>query len=139
MCSSDLQAVPELVMIGRRHIRDMNSWLHNIHQYVRGKERCTALVCPEDLARYGLQDGDEARISTDTGSAVLAVQASEDMMPGVISIPHGFGHRYSDTRQSIAAESAPGVSVNDLIDDSLDMPSGTSVVNGVPVRLCVAN
>jgi anaerobic selenocysteine-containing dehydrogenase len=130
----------ELVMIGRRHIRDMNSWLHNITPYVRGKNRCTLLVNPIDAQRFGLTDGKPAEIYTDTGSQVLEVQISDEMMPGVVSFPHGFGHVYPDTRQSVATSRAPGLSANDLIDDSLlDIPSGTSVVNGVPVHVRPAN
>jgi anaerobic selenocysteine-containing dehydrogenase len=130
----------ELVMIGRRHIRDMNSWLHNITPYVRGKNRCTLLVNPIDAQRIGLEQGEPAEIYTDTGSQVLEVQVSGEMMPGVVSFPHGFGHIYPDSKQSIASTRAPGLSANDLIDDSLlDLPSGTSVVNGVPVKVRPAN
>jgi len=128
--------VPELVMIGRRHIRDMNSWLHNINNYVRGKNRCTLIMNPLDAERRGVSNGEAVEISTDTGSHVLPLQVSDEMMPGVVSFPHGFGHVYSDTQQSTAREKAPGLSANDLIDDTvLDMPSGTSVVNGVPVKV----
>lgn len=125
----------DLLMVGRRHIRDMNSWLHNITNYVRGKNRCTLLVNPVDMQRCGLQDGELAEISTAVGSATLPVEASEDMMPGVVSFPHGFGHVYADSRQAVATTRAAGVSANDLIGDQLDQPSGTSVVNGVPVQL----
>jgi anaerobic selenocysteine-containing dehydrogenase len=127
---------PELLLIGRRHIRDMNSWLHNIPQYSRGKNRCTLLVNPQDARRLGLDDGKNARISTSTGEHVVEVTVSDEMMPGVVSLPHGFGHRHEGSRQSVASGANPGVSANDLVDDGvLDTPSGTSVVNGVPVTV----
>jgi len=133
------EPVPELVMIGRRHIRDMNSWLHNINQYVRGKNRCTLIVHPADAGRLGLVNGGQAVISGKPGSQQVEVAVSDEIMPGVVSLPHGFGHRQGDTRQSVAQSFAPGVSANDLVDDeALDLPSGTSVVNGVPVTVAPA-
>ena len=129
-------SVPELVLIGRRHIRDMNSWLHNLNNYARGKNRCTLMINPEDARSRGLQDGDEAKITSAVGELVLPLEYHDGLMPGVVSLPHGFGHRYRGTRQSVAQEILPGVSANDLVDDSaLDIPSGTSVVNGVPVSV----
>jgi anaerobic selenocysteine-containing dehydrogenase len=126
----------QLLLIGRRHIRDMNSWLHNIHQYARGKNRCTLLVNPVDAKRLGLADGGRARISARVGEHEVEVCVSDEMMPGVVSLPHGFGHTHPGSRQSIATEEIPGVSANDLVDDGvLDLPSGTSVVNGVPVSV----
>ncbi len=127
--------VPELVMVGRRHIRDMNTWLHNIVNYARGKNRCTLLMHPDDVERFGLSDGENAEISTPVGSQVLPVVASDEMMPGVVSFPHGFGHVYPGSKQTTAQERLPGRSANDLIDATLDVPSGTSVVNGVPVKV----
>ncbi|MEM1110393.1 MAG: molybdopterin-dependent oxidoreductase [Pseudomonadota bacterium] len=128
--------VPELVLIGRRHIRDMNSWLHNLHNYARGKNRCTLLMHPQDASSRGLADGDQARVSSAVGEQTVPVEYHAGMMPGVVSLPHGFGHRYQGTRQSIATSEQAGVSANDLIDDAvLDVPSGTSVVNGVPVSV----
>lgn len=132
-----LQRKPaDMVLIGRRHIRDMNSWLHNINHYVRGKNRCTLIINPGDANRLGLADGGEALVKGRVGEQRVQVAVSDEIMPGVVSLPHGFGHRYAGTRQSIAAEKLPGVSANDLVDDDvLDMPSGTSVVNGVPVEV----
>jgi anaerobic selenocysteine-containing dehydrogenase len=127
--------LPDLVMVGRRHIRDMNSWLHNLLPYARGKNRCTLLVSPQDAARLDLQAGEQAQITTAVGSQVLEVAVSDEMMPGVVSFPHGFGHTYADSGQSTARERLPGVSANDLVDETLDVPSGTSVVNGVPVSV----
>lgn len=128
-----------MVLIGRRHIRDMNSWLHNIDQYARGKNRCTLMINPADASRIGLRDGGEAKVSSRVGELRVEVAVTDEIMPGVVSLPHGFGHQNKDARQSIAAAKTPGVSANDLVDDEvLDIPSGTSVVNGVPVQVMVA-
>jgi len=128
--------VPEMVLIGRRHIRDMNSWLHNLNNYARGKNRCTLMINPLDARNRGLEDGGEARIRSAVGELVVPVEYNDGLMPGVVSLPHGFGHNYRGTRQSVARQTLPGVSANDLVDDQvLDVPSGTSVVNGVPVSV----
>ena len=125
----------KMLLIGRRHIRDMNSWLHNIHQYTRGRNRCTLLMHPQDAERIGLQDGGQAQLSSRTGMITAEVEITRDIMPGVASLPHGFGHVYGDSRQSTAAKNA-GTSCNFVIDtDALDMPSGTSVVNGAEVEV----
>lgn len=127
---------PELVLIGRRHIRDMNSWLHNLTNYARGKNRCTLMMHPGDASRRGIDDGANAIIASTVGELVVPVEYNDGLMPGVVSLPHGFGHRYTGTRQAVAREQLPGVSANDLVDDkALDVPSGTSVVNGVPVQV----
>ena len=132
--------VPELVLIGRRHIRDMNSWLHNLSNYARGKNRCTLMINPADARARNLMDGGEAKIGSTVGELIVPVEFNDGLMPGVVSLPHGFGHRYRGTRQSVAADMLPGVSANDLIDDqALDIPSGTSVVNGVPVSVTAIN
>jgi anaerobic selenocysteine-containing dehydrogenase len=126
----------DFLLIGRRHIRDMNTWLHNLQPYVRGKNRCTLKVNPADAQRIGLHDGGTARISSRVGSAEVPVEVSDEIMPGVVSLPHGFGHRYDDAKQTNAKKMLPGVSCNDLIDDEvLDVASGTSVVNGAAVQV----
>jgi anaerobic selenocysteine-containing dehydrogenase len=127
-------APPGMLLIGRRHIRDMNSWLHNLPHFIRGPNRCTLRVNPEDAARLGLRDGAEALVRSAAAERVVAVEVSDELMPGVVSLPHGFGHSYSGTRQPLASRHA-GVSANDLVGDGLDLPSGTSVVNGVPVEV----
>lgn len=126
----------KLLLIGRRQIRDMNSWLHNIYAYVRGKARCTLLVNPTDAEVIGLESGSMVKVTSRTGEVAVNAEISDEVMPGVVSLPHGWGHRYTDGRQAVVAAHAPGASANDLVDDEvLDLPSGTSVVNGVEVSL----
>ena len=128
-----------LLLIGRRHIRDMNSWLHNLNNYARGKNRCTLLINPEDAQRIGLRPAGMAKIKSRVGEFRAEVSITDTIMPGVVSLPHGFGHNYKDTQQSVASAKTPGISANDLVDDNeMDMPSGTSVVNGVPVEVLPA-
>lgn len=111
----------------------MNSWLHNLHHFVRGKSRCTLRVHPEDAARLGLRDEGQAQVRSAVAERIVTVEISDDVMPGVVSLPHGFGHRYPGTRQALASEHA-GVSVLP-VGDGLDLPSGTSIVNGVTVEV----
>ena len=124
-----------MLLIGRRHIRDMNSWLHNIEQYTRGDNRCTLRINPEDAKRIGVADGNEARLRSRVNEVIVPVEVSDELMPGVVSLPHGFGHIYQDSQQS-TAQKTPGASCNFVIDDQvLDLPSGTSVVNGAAVEV----
>lgn len=126
----------DMLLIGRRHIRDMNSWLHNLNNYARGKNRCTLLINCEDARNLGIEDGGQAKITSRVGEFIAQVSETTDIMPGVVSLPHGFGHTYTGTGQSIASQQIPGISANDLVDDNeMDMPSGTSIVNGVPVTI----
>jgi anaerobic selenocysteine-containing dehydrogenase len=125
---------PGLLLIGRRHIRDMNSWLHNLPHFVRGRNRCTLRMHPDDALARGLSDGAEAIVRSAAAERRVSVEISDELMPGVVSLPHGFGHRYADTGQPHAQAHA-GVSANDLVGDGLDLPSGTSIVNGVPVEV----
>jgi anaerobic selenocysteine-containing dehydrogenase len=128
-----------MLLIGRRHIRDMNSWLHNLNNYARGKNRCTLLINPQDAQRIGLQAEGMATIKSRVGEFRAEVSITDRIMPGVVSLPHGFGHTYPDTQQSVASRQTPGISANDLVDDNeMDVPSGTSVVNGVPVEIAAA-
>jgi anaerobic selenocysteine-containing dehydrogenase len=128
----------ELVLIGRRHLRSNNSWMHNSHRLVKGKERCTLLVHPDDAARAGLADGDRATITSRVGSVVAPIEISDEMMPGVVSLPHGWGHDRPGVELRVARDHA-GVSVNDLTDEQLyDRLSGTASLSGVPVELAKA-
>jgi anaerobic selenocysteine-containing dehydrogenase len=124
-----------LVMIGRRHLRSNNSWLHNSDRLVKGPVRCTLLIHPEDAAARGLADGAKARVATRTGAIELPVEVTDAMMRGVVSVPHGWGHGRKGTKLSVAA-TAPGVSINDIIDSTrVDALSGTSALNGQPVEV----
>jgi len=125
----------ELLLIGRRHVRSNNSWMHNFHRLVKGKPRHQLLMHPQDLLQRQLEDGQRVRIRSRTGSLEVEVQACEDMMPGVVSLPHGFGHGRQGVHMQIA-QAQPGVSANDLTDECLrDAVSGNAALNGVPVQV----
>lgn len=125
----------ELLLIGRRHVRSNNSWMHNFHRLVKGKPRHQLLMHPHDLQQRQLQDGQRVRIRSRTGTLEVEVQACEDMMPGVVSLPHGFGHGRQGVHMQIA-QAQPGVSANDLTDERLrDAVSGNAALNGVPVQV----
>ncbi len=136
--AADSGGSQNMLLIGRRHVRDMNSWLHNLKPYVRGKNRCTMKISPDDAERIGLVEGGQAKVVSNVSEVVVPVEITVEMMPGVISIPHGFGHVYAGSVQSNAETIAPGISCNDLIDESLDVASGTCIVNGVPVQVMPA-
>jgi anaerobic selenocysteine-containing dehydrogenase len=124
-----------LVLIGRRQLRSNNSWMHQSPRLIKGKPRCTLLVHPEDARAHGLSDGDPVEVRSRVGRVQVTVACTETIMPGVVSLPHGFGHHRPDTRVSIASAHA-GVSINDLTDDTLlDGPSGNAAFSGVPVEL----
>jgi len=123
----------ELLLIGRRHVRSNNSWMHNYQRLVKGKPRCTLMMHPTDAARYDLNEGDDALVATRVNELKVPVEITDKIMPGVISIPHGWGHNRAGTKLGIAS-SRPGVSANDLTDDQdVDAVSGNAVLNGVPV------
>ncbi|WP_206047023.1 molybdopterin-dependent oxidoreductase, partial [Noviherbaspirillum denitrificans] len=129
------QPVPELVVIGRRQVRSGNSWMHNLPTLAKGPFRCTALVHPADAQRLGLQDGGKARISGKGRVIEAQVEVSGDMMPGVVSLPHGWGHDVPGTRMALAAE-RPGANLNAVLDESLRDPlSGNAVLNGLPIAM----
>jgi len=126
---------PPLRLIGRRHVRSNNSWMHNYHRLMKGKPRCTLLMHPEDLRRRGISDGNEVVVQSRVGTLKVVAEASTDIMPGVVSLPHGFGHDREGIRLHIAQRHA-GVSCNDLTDElQLDALSGNAAVNGVPVEV----
>ncbi|MGW1886293.1 molybdopterin oxidoreductase family protein [Streptomyces sp. NPDC001970] len=124
-----------LVLVGRRHLRSNNSWMHNVATLNGGSNRCTLQIHPADAARLGLDDGDRARIAADGGALEVPVEITDAVRTGVVSLPHGWGHDRPGTRMSVAAAS-PGVNVNQLLDGSrLDPLSGTAVLNGFPVEV----
>lgn len=127
-----------IVLVGRRHLRSNNSWMHNVPALTGGSNRCTLHVHPEDAARLGLADGTAVRIKGAGGEVTAPVEVTDAVRRGVVSLPHGWGHDRPGTRMSHAALD-PGVNVNQLLDGSLlDPLSGTAVLNGVPVELALA-
>ncbi|HEY0251553.1 MAG TPA: molybdopterin-dependent oxidoreductase [Kofleriaceae bacterium] len=124
-----------LVMIGRRHLRSNNSWMHNSARLVKGPARCTLLIHPDDAAARNLVEGANAQVSTGRGSISLPVEISDSVMKGVVSVPHGWGHSRDKTRQRVASAHA-GASVNDILDPHItDELSGTSALTGQPVEV----
>ena len=124
-----------MILIGRRNLRDNNSWMHNVPRLMNGSPRCTLFIHPEDAAKFGISDGHEAIVRSRVGEIRLPVEIVEEIMPGVVSIPHGYGHKKSGTKMS-TAHKHPGVSINDLTDDSsLDELTGNAAFNGVPVEI----
>ncbi|MFG2252215.1 molybdopterin oxidoreductase family protein [Streptomyces mirabilis] len=124
-----------IVLVGRRHLRSNNSWMHNVPALTGGTNRCTLHIHPEDAARLGLADGTAVRVKGAGGEVVAPAEVTDIVRRGVVSLPHGWGHDRPGTRMSHAALD-PGVNVNQLLDGSLlDPLSGTAVLNGVPVEL----
>lgn len=124
-----------LTLIGRRQLRSNNSWMHNLPKLVSGPERCTVLVSTADAERLGIADGEPALVSGPGGQVELTARVTDDMMPGVISIPHGWGHDLDGAELAVAREHA-GANANLLGDSGMLEPlSGTAVLNGVPVTL----
>jgi anaerobic selenocysteine-containing dehydrogenase len=125
----------ELLLIGRRDVRSNNSWMHNYHRLIKGKPRCTLLMHPRDMMARKIEANAEVTVRSRAGAVTLPVEASENIMPGVVSIPHGWGHDRTGIRMDIASANA-GVSCNDITDElALDALSGNAAVNGVPVEV----
>jgi anaerobic selenocysteine-containing dehydrogenase len=123
------------VLVGRRHLRSNNSWMHNIPALTGGTNRCTLHIHPEDAARLGVRDGAPVRVKGAGGEVTAPAEVTGTVRQGVVSLPHGWGHDRPGTRLTHAAAD-PGVNVNQLLDGSLlDPLSGTAVLNGVPVQL----
>jgi len=126
------------MLVGRRHVRSNNSWMHNIEVLVKGKPRCTLQLNPNDAATLGVSNGQAVRVKSRVGEVVAPAEVTDDIRPGVVSLPHGWGHSLPGTRLGIAGEYA-GVNSNVLTDEDLYDPiSGTSVLNGIPVALSPA-
>jgi len=129
----------KLRLIGRRDPRTCNSWLHNSYRMVKGKNRCLALVNPRDAEACDISDGDLITVRSRAGAINIHAAISDEMMPGVISIPHGWGHDMDDIELGVASAHA-GVNTNILTDDQfLDTISGNAALNGVPVTLSKAS
>lgn len=123
-----------LVLIGRRHQRDNNSWMHNVPRLTKGRPRHQLFMHPKDVAEHGVIDGGRVRVTSRVGAVEVEVTATEDVMPGVVCLPHGYGHQGAGGGMANAAR-VPGVSINDLTDpERLDV-SGNAALNGVPVTV----
>ncbi|MFF8291679.1 molybdopterin oxidoreductase family protein [Streptomyces sp. NPDC016309] len=127
-----------LLLVGRRHLRSNNSWMHNVPTLNGGTNTCTLQVHPDDAARLGLTDGTPARVKGEGGELRVPVEVTDTVRRGVVSLPHGWGHDRPGTRTTVAS-TRPGVNVNQLLDGTrLDPLSGTAVLNGFPVQVSPA-
>jgi anaerobic selenocysteine-containing dehydrogenase len=125
----------DLLLIGRRQLRSNNSWMHNSERLVKGPQRCTLLMNPGDAANRDILDGQQVHVSSRTGAIEIPVEITDEIMPGVISIPHGWGHDRPGTQMAVAEQHA-GASINDLTDDqSIDVLCGTAAFNGTWVSV----
>jgi anaerobic selenocysteine-containing dehydrogenase len=135
---TQMTASTDMVLIGRRHVRSNNSWMHNFHRLVKGKDRCTLQMHPADLDLRQLADGDWVSVTSRVGELKVQVESTSDMLQGVVSLPHGWGHDRGGVNMQIANRHA-GVSCNDLTDELyIDELSGNAAVNAVPVVVAAA-
>ncbi|MCG8311686.1 MAG: molybdopterin-dependent oxidoreductase [Pseudomonadales bacterium] len=129
----DVEQSDQLLMIGRRHVRSNNSWLHNSQRLVKGKSRCTLWMHPQDVEKLGLMGQHRVLVGTAKGKVEIPLEVTEDIMPGVVSFPHGWGHNREGIDLPIAQQHA-GVSMNDITDEEFADPlTGMAIVNAVPV------
>ena len=132
------EPVPELVLVGRRQLRGNNSWMHNAPRLMRGPDRCTLMLNQTDAQARGIATGDPVEVRSAVGAITVPAEVTAALMPGVVSLPHGFGHARAGVGQSLAA-AKPGASFNDLSDPArLDELTGNAVLNGVPVEVRLA-
>ncbi|WP_142281890.1 molybdopterin-dependent oxidoreductase [Mycobacterium sp. IEC1808] len=124
-----------LVLVSRRHLRSNNTWMHNVPALMKGKDRCTLLIHPDDAARCGVADGDIVTVKSAAGEIKVPVEVTDAIKPGVVSMPHGWGHGKPGTRMSVA-NGSPGANTNVLSPPTfLDEPSGNGALNGIPVTI----
>jgi anaerobic selenocysteine-containing dehydrogenase len=129
------RAPDELVLVSRRHLRSNNSWLHNVAPLMKGKDRCTLLIHQDDAVKRGIASGDVVTVTSAGGRIDVPVEVTDAIMPGVVSMPHGWGHGKPGTRMSVANDS-PGVNTNILSPATfIDEPSGNGALNGIPVTV----
>jgi anaerobic selenocysteine-containing dehydrogenase len=129
------RAPDELVLVSRRHLRSNNSWLHNVGPLMKGKDRCTLLMHGDDATKRGVTTGDLVTVTSPGGQIEVPVEVTGAIMPGVVSMPHGWGHGKPGTRMAIANDS-PGVNTNILSPPTfIDEPSGNGALNGIPVTV----
>jgi anaerobic selenocysteine-containing dehydrogenase len=132
------RSAPALVLIGRRELRSNNSWMHNVPALMKGEDQCTLLIHPDDAVRLGMADGDFARVTSAASSVEAPVQITPDIMPGVVSLPHGWGHDQPGTRMRVA-NARHGVNVNRLMSNRMIDPlSGNATLNAIPVEIALA-
>ncbi|HYW11132.1 MAG TPA: molybdopterin oxidoreductase family protein [Longimicrobium sp.] len=125
----------DLLLIGRRQLRSNNSWMHNVPRLMKGRDRCTLLLHPTDAAARGIAPGGWVRVGSRAGSVEVPAELSDEVMPGVVSLPHGFGHGRAGIGTRVAA-AHPGASANDVTDElRVDALTGNAALNGVPVRV----
>ncbi|MGA8545223.1 MAG: molybdopterin-dependent oxidoreductase [Mycobacterium sp.] len=124
-----------LVLVSRRHLRSNNTWMHNVPALMKGKDRCTLLIHPDDAARCGVADDDVVTVKSAAGEIKVPVEVTDAIKPGVVSMPHGWGHGKPGTRMSVA-NSSPGANTNALSPPTfIDEPSGNGALNGIPVTI----
>jgi anaerobic selenocysteine-containing dehydrogenase len=124
-----------LSLIGRRQLRSNNSWMHNSERLTKGPDPCTLLMHPGDASARGLAQGDRVEVRSRAGQVQATLSVTDAMRPGVVSLPHGWGHHRPGIRLGVAAQ-RPGVSLNDVTDEAeVDVLCGTAVLNGVPVEV----
>ena len=129
----------DVVLIGRRHLRSNNSWMHNLPVLVKGKARCTVHLHPDDAQRLGVADGADVRVTSSAGEIVVPAEITDAIRPGVVSIPHGWGHDVDGARLTTASVQV-GANTNLLArSDLFDPLSGNAVLNGIPVEVAAAS
>lgn len=134
---ASMRAAPEdgLLLIGRRQLRGNNSWMHNSERLVKGRDRCTLLMHPSDAEARAITEKSRVRVEGVVGAIEVAVELTDSVMEGVVSLPHGFGHDRDGVELRVASAHA-GASMNDVVDDGqVDALSGNAVLSGVPVRV----
>ncbi|MGK0439986.1 MAG: anaerobic selenocysteine-containing dehydrogenase, partial [Paracoccaceae bacterium] len=133
--SATERVADELLLIGRRHVRSNNSWMHNYHRLVKGKPRWQLMMHPEDMLDRGLSNESQVKIQSRVGEVTTTVMSTDEVMRGVVSLPHGWGHKKYAVKMGIAVQQ-DGVNCNELTDDKfIDKLSGNAALNGVPVTV----
>ncbi|MEZ4398634.1 MAG: molybdopterin-dependent oxidoreductase [Kofleriaceae bacterium] len=129
---------PAVVLIGRRALGSNNSWMHNLPALMKGRDRCTLRLHPDDARAHGVADGDRVRVTSAAGAVEVVAEVTDELRPGVASLPHGFGHDLDGVELAVA-RAHPGVNVNLVSDPAfVDGPSANAAFNGVPITLARA-